>query len=53
MIAKSTSPTPIRTLQEQLRSLTQRRSVVDRLIRSLELYQRITVVGARKSNRVA
>jgi hypothetical protein len=37
---KSASPTPIRTVEEQLRSLDRRRSAIDRLIRALEAYQR-------------
>jgi len=54
MISKRTSPTPIRDPQEQLRALYFRRSVVDRLIRSLTIYQRITPVRApQKKDRVA
>lgn len=40
MIPNSTSPTMIRTMDAQLENLYQRRSAVDRLIRSLEHYQR-------------
>ena len=42
MVLSSTSPNPIRPLDEQLLALQVRRSVVDRLIRCLELYQRVT-----------
>lgn len=37
---KSASPTPIRSVEEQLRSLYRRRSAIDRLIAALEAYQR-------------
>jgi len=50
----SASPTPIRTVEEQLSSLFQRRSVIDRLIRTLELYQRMTPLPvAQKKTHVA
>jgi len=49
MLHKSTSPTPIKPpLEEQLRSLYLRRSVVDRLIRVMETYQRVTPRGQKK-----
>jgi len=45
---------PIRTVEEQLRSLDQRRSVIDRLIHALELYQRVTPAPAyQKGKKVA
>ena len=39
---RNTSPMPLPTVQERLSSLHRRRSAIDRLIRSLELYQRVT-----------
>lgn len=53
MIPNSTSPTPIRTVEEQLRLLYVRRSVVDRLIRALEDYQRARPRKHSKKDRVA
>jgi len=52
-MANRTSPTPIITLEEQLRSLYVRRSVVDRLIRTMETYQRVTPIREIKKPRVA
>ena len=52
-MANRTSPTPIITLEEQLRSLYVRRSVIDRLIRTMETYQRLTRVREIKKHRVA
>jgi len=50
----TTSLPIISPLEEQLLNLRTRRSVVDRLIRSLELYHRITPSGAlHKRDRVA
>jgi hypothetical protein len=51
MIPNSTSPTTIRTVAEQLRLLHQRRASVDRLIRALESYQRVT--PGRTAKRIA
>ncbi len=53
MIPNSTSPTPIRTVEEQLRYLYRRRSVVDQLISTLKIYQRLKPGRAPKSHRVA
>jgi hypothetical protein len=51
---KTISPPVISPLEEQLLNLRTRRSVVDRLIRSLELYHRITPSGAlHRRDRVA
>ena len=48
------SPLHMPTLNEQLLALGKRRSVVDRLIRSLELYQRLAPVKImHKRSRVA
>ena len=52
-MAIRTSPTPITTLEEQLRSLYVRRSVIDRLIRTMETYQRVTPIHRLKKNQVA
>jgi len=52
-MANRTSPTPITTLEEQLRSLYVRRSVIDRLIRTMETYQRVTPVRVPKKHQVA
>ena len=52
-MATRTSPTPITTMEERLRSLYVRRSVVDRLIRTMETYQRITPIRMLKKNQVA
>ena len=52
-MANRTSPTPITTLEEQLRSLYVRRSVIDRLIRTMETYQRVTPVRVLKKHQVA
>jgi hypothetical protein len=52
-MANRTSPTPITTLEEQLRSLYVRRSVVDRLIRTMETYQRVTPIHEIKKPQVA
>jgi len=46
MILNSASPSRIPTVSEQLLVLRNRRSVVDRLIRCLETYQRVTPVPA-------
>jgi hypothetical protein len=49
-----TSPSVIPSLEEQLLVLRKRRSVVDRLIRSLEVYQRsCPPSGVKKKDRVA
>ena len=54
MYRNSASPTPIRTVEEQLGSLYQRRSAIDRLIRMLEIYQRMTPLPvSQKKTRVA
>jgi hypothetical protein len=53
MAPNSTSPTQIPTLEEQLRSLYLRRSVVDRLIRIMETYQRVSGARGRKKDQVA
>jgi len=45
MILNSASPTRIPTVDEQLLALRIRRSVVDRLVRCLEQYHRITPVS--------
>jgi hypothetical protein len=50
----SASPTPICTVEEQLRSLYRRRAAIDRLIAALEVYQRETrAPKIAKSKRVA
>jgi len=46
MIPNSASPTTIRTVEEQLCSFYHRRSVIDRLIELLEMYQHATPVRA-------
>ena len=48
MMPNSTSPTPIRKVEEQIQILRQRRSAVDRLIRALEEYQRLGRRGEAK-----
>jgi len=53
MIQKSASPTRIPTVKEQLLSLRKRRSVVDRLVRCLEEYGRITPTRVPVRSRVA
>jgi hypothetical protein len=53
MVPNITSPTPLPTLEEQLRSLYLRRSVVDRLIRAMEFYQRVTPSHRLKKDQVA
>jgi hypothetical protein len=49
MTPNSTSPTFMPTLSAQLQALQTRQSVVNRLIRCLELYQRVTPVQNRQS----
>jgi hypothetical protein len=53
MVSNITSPTPLPTLEEQLRSLYLRRSVVDRLIRAIETYQQVTPSRRQKKDQVA
>jgi hypothetical protein len=54
MLSIHTSPIPTHMLDEQLRSLYLRRSVIDRLIRALETYQDIIpAVRMPKKRRVA
>ena len=48
MMPNSTSPTTIRTVEEQIQILRLRRSAVDRLIRALEGYQRLAPQGKAK-----
>ena len=45
MIPNSASPHHIPTVDERLLALRVRRSVVDRLVRCLEQYQRITPIA--------
>ena len=53
MFRNSTSPIPMRTQDEQLRSLYLRRSAIDRLIRALETYQETSPLHIHKKDRVA
>ena len=43
MIRNSASPMPFPTGQERMKSLRRRRSAIDRLIRALEIYQRVNL----------
>jgi hypothetical protein len=53
MLAIDTSPLLARTLDERLRVLYLRRSVVDRLIRALETYQEALPARVPRKTRVA
>jgi hypothetical protein len=53
MLPNNSSPISMRTLDEQLRSLYLRRSVIDRLIRALETYQKTIPYRLHKKDRVA
>jgi hypothetical protein len=54
MILNSASPTRIPNVNEQLLALRKRRSVVDRLVRCLEDYHRITpIIRVTVKSRVA